>query len=196
MTRKLFVIIALAGCALAVTGCKKKEQAKEAAPTPVQQTAAAGSANYTFESSVDGWTPNGKIVKIEQATDQKHGGSGSLKISATASDKLWNLAVSPRFSLESGKKYKLTGWMYVESWNNAKFPPLLKFGIYQNGKFKDNAFTSKYDLNKTKEWQKLENTFTAPEGAPVDGYIAMEKATQDNITAVIYLDDIKLEPAK
>jgi hypothetical protein len=190
----------LCSFALFGAGCKKEETAKESASAPAQQQAVAPAAqtglpSYDFENGAAGWVANGS-VKIEQATDQKHGGNSSLKISATGSDKLWNFAVSPNINLEPGKKYKLSGWLYIDSWNNTKFPPMLKFAISQNGKFVDNAFSSKYNLKKTKDWQKLECTFVAPEGAAANGYIALEKATQDNIATVSYLDDIQLELAK
>jgi hypothetical protein len=183
---------------IAGSGCKKAEQPAEA-PAPAQQAASpvaqAGVLEYGFEDGIAGWNPNSKTVKIEQVSNEKHGGSSSLKISGTAGAKLWSFGASPKFNLEAGKKYKLTGWMFVESWDKSKFPPLLKCGIYQNGKFSTNAFTSKYNVNKMKGWQMLSGQFSAPEDGST-GFISLEKGTQEPINATVYLDDIKVEPVQ
>jgi hypothetical protein len=205
MKRKLFVIIVLAGCALAVAGCKKKEQAIEVAPAAAPQAAApqaaapaaqAGSSEYGFEDGIGGWTASDKSVKLEQASDKKHGGNASLKISGASGSGRWNFANTSRINLEPGKKYLLTGWMNVEAWDKADLPPLMKVGVNKNGKWQDNAFTSKYNLKKMNEWQKFAGKFTAPADGNVTGSFSLEKGTQDSITATVYLDDIKLEQVK
>jgi carbohydrate binding protein with CBM4/9 domain len=198
MTRKQFVIIALAGCALAVAGCKKEEQAKEGASAPVQQATTpavqTGLTAYDFESGIAGWAPNGKTVKIEQVADQKHGGNGSLKVSGSSGVSSWNFAASPKFTLESGKKYRLSGWMMVESTSDPKNAPFLKCSLKDGAKFLTNANTKKYNLNKLNEWQELSTEFTAPAGQKLEGAFAIEKGTNKvDINATIYVDDLKLE---
>lgn len=186
---------------LAGFGCKKAEQPAEApkqseqaqAPAAVPQS---GALEYGFEDGTGGWNPNGKTVKIEQVTNQKHGGNSSLKISGVAGSGLWNFAASPKINLEAGKKYKLTGWMFVESWDKADFPPLLKYGVYQDNKWVSNAFTEKYNLKKKGEWQRILTVFETPQGGSISGFVALEKGTQDPINASVYLDDIKIEPSK
>lgn len=186
----VFIVVAFS---LAVSGCKKEEKA---ATTPAQTSAApaaqGGATSYSFEDGVGGWGPRGS-VKLEQATDKKHGGNASLKVSGTADKGIWNLAGSPSVILKPGNKYKLTGWMLVDSWDKKSNAPLLKCGISQDGAWKANEFTSPYDLKKSKEWQEVSGTFVAPQGGNITGVISLEKGTQDPITATVYLDDIKLE---
>lgn len=153
----------------------------------------AASQDYGFEKGTDGWSPSVKTVKITQAKDKKHKGSASLKISGVAGDSVWNFGFSPKFNLEAGKKYKLSAFMLVGSWSKSKFPPLLKCGIYQNGKFSANAFSSKYNMKKIKEWQPLSAQFTAPADGSISALVSLEKGTQEPIDATVYLDEIKVE---
>ena len=191
----------LVAIALFGAGCKKDEKAQEPAPAPApaQQAAAtaptSGVANYDFESGTAGWNQSAKGISIGAATDQKHGGNSSLKISGTASG-VWNFGSSPQVSLEPGKQYKLTGWVYVQAWDKSATPPLLKCGVYQNGKWIANVFTSKYNMKKINEWQMLSGKITAPADGTIAGSVSLEKGTQDAIKATVYLDDIKLELAQ
>lgn len=186
------VLLTAVTSVLLCAGCKKEEQAS---PAPAQSAAPATMAalvSYDFESGAAGWTGTDKTVKAESATDQKHGGNTGLKVSGTAGNGRWNFAASPKFALEPGKKYKLTGWMLVESWDKGTFPPLFKCAVMQDNKWLSNAFSKKYDLKKMKEWQSLGTIFEVPAGATT-GFIALEKGTQDPLTATVYLDDIKIE---
>jgi len=195
---------ALIATALSVVGCKKEEKAKEAAPAPVQTAAPAqqaaapapkaGVASYDFESSVNGWGSTDKAVNIARSGEVKHAGNFGLKVAGKSGEKLYNFAVSPKFPLEPGKKYKLTGWMLVQSVEDAKLPPILKCGTYQDGKWVANAFTKKYALAKKGEWQELSTTFEAPKGDKVTGMVSVEKGDAKANTATLFLDDIQVAP--
>ncbi|MBJ6801036.1 carbohydrate binding domain-containing protein [Geomonas propionica] len=183
------------------TGCKKEETAKEPAPAqpPAQQVAAPApsqaTGSYDFESGAAGWIPSTKGVTVATSTEQKHNGQESLKVSGTSAD-VWNFASSPKFDIEAGKKYKISCWMYIDSWDKAAFPPLVKYGVYQDNKFASNAFTAKYDMTKVKQWQQIGTIFTAPKDGKINGYLSIEKGTKDPITATIYLDDVKVVAAQ
>ena len=193
---------ALIAIVLASSGCKKEEKAPEAV-TATTQTAApaataatAGATQFAFEDGIGGWKGNGSDVKVEPATDQKKSGSASLKISGTSQKPVWNFALSPAFNLEPGKKYKLTGSMFVDSWKSKDTKPFIKVGVNVDGKWATNANSNSYDLKKTKEWQQLEATFQAPAGGKIEGYVALEKGTHEPISGTVYLDDIKVELAQ
>lgn len=179
------------------SGCKKEEKATEAVPAAAPQapSAAAGaSKEFTFENGIDGWKPNGKAVKLEVASDKKHGGNASLKIAGPAEAAVWNFAATPKFALESGKKYRLTGWMMVESTDSPKNPPYLKCAVVQGPKWVSNANTKQYNLSKKNEWQELSVEFTAPSEQGLEGFLAVEKGTNKaSINSTIYIDDLKLE---
>jgi hypothetical protein len=205
-TKSLFTGLmasSLIAVALSSTGCKKEEQSKAPETVASQQAVAPATSaapaltailDYGFEDGIGGWTGIDKTVKTEPASDQKHGGANSLKISGTAGEGRWNFANSSRLDLETGKKYKITGWMYVEAWNKENLPPLLKFGVYQDNKWVSNAFTTKYDLKKTKQWQQVGTIFVAPKEGKINGNFSLEKGTKDPVTATVYLDDLKLAP--
>jgi hypothetical protein len=184
------------------SGCKKEEKAPEAVPAAAPQAAApapsstapASAKEFTFEDGIGGWKPVSKTIKIEAAADKVHGGKGSLKISGSTGASAWNFAGSPKFALESGKKYRLSGWMMVEATSDPKYAPFLKCAINEGPKWLSNANTKKYNLSKLNEWQELSAEFTAPAGQGLEGYFAIEKGTNKaDIKATIYIDDLKLE---
>jgi hypothetical protein len=187
------IVVALSGA-----GCKKEEQTKSSetvvAPQPAAPSAAqAGVTEFTFDDGIGYWTGTDQSIKVDSATDQKHAGKSSLKISGTAKDGLWNFARSPQFDLEPGKKYKVSGWMFVESWDKENLPPLLKVGVHQDGKWANNVFTSKYDLKKSKTWQQVVTVFVAPKDGKIKGSFSLEKGSKEPISAAVYLDDLKIE---
>jgi len=199
MARKQIVTIALAGSILMFAGigggCKKQE---ETAPAPAKQPAAPVILSTLpiadFENGITGWSPSAKAVKLSQATDNKHGGNASLKISGNGETGRWSYAYSPKFKLESGAKYKLTGWMKVESISDPKKPPFLKCAVNQGSKWLSNSNTKKYDLKKLNDWQELTVEFTSPPENDLVGFLAVEKGTDAvAIETTLYLDDIKFE---
>lgn len=181
-------------------GCKKTEQAKEGLKQVEQKKSftAAKVLSFSFEDGIKGWGPRGKNIKIEQTTQTKHSGNASLRISGTAPTESWNYTTSNKFNLKSGKKYKLTAWMLVESIKDPKYPPFLKCAIEQGSKpakFLTNYNTKKYDFNKKGEWQAITVDFTTPSATDLYGFIAVEKGTNKVVamTASIYIDDINLD---
>lgn len=194
------LVTALVAIALFSAGCKKEETAQQAAPAPAQESSATPTlqeiSKYDFENGLSGWSQSAKGIKIGAATDQKHDGNSSLKISGNSGSGVWNFGGSPKIDLEPGKQYKLTGWIYVDSWDKSATPPMLKLAIHQNGKWVTNAFTNRYNLKKVKEWQLLTGKVTVPTDGTIAGSVGLEKGTQDAIQATVYLDDVKLEVAQ
>src|SRR4051812_32871555 len=107
MSRKFLLTGLMASSIIAVAlsgaGCKKEEQAKApetvAAPQAAAPATQAGAVEYTFEDGTGSWYGSDQTVKVEPATDRKHGGKGSIKVSGTSGDGKWNLAISPDFNL-------------------------------------------------------------------------------------------------
>jgi hypothetical protein len=178
-------------------GCKKEEKANESISATKQapiNTIPELSKDFTFESSTDGWKPVGKSMQAEISVHKLHGGKGSLKVVGSSGINSWNFASSPEFPLEPGKKYRLTGWMMVESISSSKDAPFLKCAIAENTKWISNANTKKYNLRKLSEWQQLSAEFIAPAKSGLTGHLAIEKGTnQTDITATIYIDDLRIE---
>jgi hypothetical protein len=184
---------------LAVAGCKKEEKAKEVVPATTQQAGSplstSGIQDYGFEDGTAGWASADKAIKLEQTSGQKHAGNSSLKVYGTAGAGSWNFAASPRFNLEPGKKYRVSGWIFVESLDKTKNAPLFKCGIYKDGKWTANAFTKLYNLKKMNEWQLVSGEFTTPADGKISGLASLEKGTQEQLNAVIYVDDVRVELA-
>jgi len=198
MMKRFSVLVLLVSIGLIFSlmnsGCKKEEP-KAKAPGKVAEPEVVTSIQVTFEDGKTDWQPRSKKVKLELSDKIRHGGNSSLKVTGQADETTWSYAGSQQFSLVPGKKYKLTGWMLVESIDKTKYSPVLKCAIYQEGKWATNFFTQYYNLKKQKEWQELSVKFETPQGGNLKGMIALDKGTKDAaINATIYLDDIKVEP--
>ena len=174
-------------------GCKKADKVEQKTSEQPKTTVLTSVVEYAFEDGAGKWWTIGD-VKTAQDTSKKHSGNASVKISGTAPVEKWNYAQLERFPLEKGKKYRLTGWMLVDSVSDSKYPPLLLVAVYENQKWLLNAITAKYDLNKKGEWQLLSSEFIAPQSEGIQGYVSLAKGTKDvTLNAVIFLDDIKVE---
>lgn len=189
------LVVTAVFAAMAVTACKKEEQAAKKVPAIVGQQSGSGAqgkvVQYSFEEGTDRWTGNGSII-VGNTTEKKGSGKGALKISGTSGPDQWSFAVSPKFGLEPGTRYRLTGLVLVDGINHPNFPPLLKCGIYQDGTWLVNAFTNKYDLKKS-GWQQLSVTFTAPAQPNLKGFVGVEKGTKEALSGTIYLDDVEIK---
>lgn len=196
MTNKLSTVTIGMVAILGIMMCSCKNEPHP----PANQNAAApiaihGTLSYDFEAGPSGWSGTDTPITVETVAKQRHAGNASLKITGTAGEGRWNFVRSPHFVLEPGKTYKLHGWMLVEMWDNKSKPPHLKCASMQGSKWLSNAFTNKYDVTKMNEWQELSASFTVPSGT-TEGFIALEKGTQEPITGTIYLDDIGIEILK
>lgn len=201
---KLRLLGAILVCSIGVlgTGCNKQEKTESKPEQKLEQKSEPQNPpssqvvkEFTFEDGTGKWWPIGS-VKVEKATNQKHTGNASAKISGSSPNGGWAYALTDRFPLEPGKKYKFTGWVLVESVSNAKYPPVLRVGMFQQKqKWLQNALTSKYDLSHKGEWQMFSTEFTAP-GECDSAEISLEKGTQDSMTVTAYLDDLKIESAQ
>jgi hypothetical protein len=196
MKAKSIVLISMLVLLSINLGCKKEEKIEQKAvgqkaSEPSKVTTTAPILQYTFEEGTGKWWPMGD-VKVEQSTSQKHTGNASVKIIGSSPKEKWSYALANRFPLESGKKYKFTGWMLVESISNAKFPPILRVGIFQKQNWLQNAITPKYDMAHKGEWQMFSTAFTTPNGSD-SAEISLEKGTNESeMTIAAYLDDLTI----
>jgi hypothetical protein len=149
---------------------------------------------YDFETGVTGWHALGK-AQIAQDTTRQHDGKASMKIAGTGQSGLWSFAQSDKIKMESGKSYRFSGWMLIDSIseNTSHF----KCEFWQDGKWLKNVESVKYDLIKKGQWQELTAEFTVPDEKGILLDFAIEKRPMEkNIEAAIYIDSIKLQMVK
>lgn len=146
--------------------------------------------NTGFEQAPLFWIPNaGMALDIQQ--EVVHSGKSAARLVGTQPEG-WSYAGTPKVPLEAGRKYRLRGWLRVDSVEPAHAPKL-KCEVHKDGRYLVNFFTPAYDLAKPGTWQCLETVFTVPEGAD-SGRLALEKGSTQPVTATLYLDDVELVP--
>jgi hypothetical protein len=132
------------------------------------------------------WIPSAGMTMIQV-------NSAELKISGTQADN-WTYAVSrPLMKLEPGLKYRLEGWLKVESLSDNDVAPMFKMvAINSDGKHIGDWPTFAYSTAMINKWQKLWVEITADDRFD-SGYIAVDKgATNRPMTAVLYIKDVNL----
>ena len=160
----------------------------------VRGTAPAGPIHEeSFEGEAQPWpAAEGMAASIDNAA--AHSGEASLLIAGTH-EKGWNYCgLRVPTPLMPASKYRLSGWLLVESMEPDGHAPYLKIGVNNaEGKWIENHSSGKYDLEKLGTWQLLQVTAEVPiEAGSAD--IAIEKGAHSTpITARIRLDDVKLE---
>jgi hypothetical protein len=91
-------------------------------------------------------------------------------------------------------KYRLSGWMLVESVEPRGREPYLKIGLTDaEGQWRENHATNVYNVRQLGTWQPLRVTFeTTTETA--GGHLAIEKGGREEaVTVRLRIDDVKLE---
>jgi hypothetical protein len=132
---------------------------------------------------------------MEAITDDKsaHKGDYSMLIKGTQQAS-WNYASHDLgMNILPGSKYRLSGWLMVES-IEPEIRPYLKMGLVDSeGNWLENHSTNYYNLSEPGTWQYMETVFeTTLETA--GGHLAIERGSREvRITAVLRLDDVKLE---
>ncbi|MBU5614584.1 carbohydrate binding domain-containing protein [Geomonas azotofigens] len=197
-TQTIAVILTTAFFLTAAGAAQAQQVAKKSTPAPPAAPAATGAVveKFDFETGAAGWSAPAKTISLGTATAPKKSGKASLKISGTSSAGLYNFAVSPRKDLQPGKQYQATAWLLVKEWDHAGTAPLLKIALYKDGKFLSNTFSNSYDLKKKNQWQKLTVTVPTPTGGKIAGALSVEKGTQEQIKAMMNLDEVKLQAVK
>lgn len=149
--------------------------------------------NTGFEDVACFWGPTSGMKQTLQ-TEVVHSGKQAAQFSGTQEGS-WSYASAIAVPLEAGKRYRIRGWVRVDSAEPTQAPKL-KCEVHKDGKYLVNFFTPGYDLKKLGTWQCLETTFTVPAGAD-SGKLALEKGGGTTpITATLYLDDVELVPAE
>lgn len=149
------------------------------------------SGNTGFEQPPCTWSAaDGMEIQVQGAVT--HSGSKAACIKGTQG-KGWSYAWGMKGPLQPGRKCLIRGWLRVDALSDPKSAPKFKCGVTKGKEWLTNFFTPAYDLSKMGTWQKLETTFTAPEGA-THGALALEKGGTDPATATLYVDDVELTP--
>lgn len=148
------------------------------------------SIKYDFEDNIDGWKAIGNI-SISQDRNKQHNGKASMKITGTGKAGSWSFVESEPINIVPGKHYKVNGWILIDSISSDS--SYLKVVIWKDGKWLKNIDRNLYDLNKIKQWQKLEADFVAPEDNNLSVSFTIEKRPMEKeVEATIYVDDITL----
>lgn len=142
-----------------------------------------------FEASRQTWRA-GEDSVLELQGGVVHGGEKAAKI-VGKDVKGWTYASGPQVPMAAGQRYRLRGWVRVDAVEPAQAAPGFKCGLYRDGAWLTNVYSSRYDLSKMGTWQLLEGTFTVPEGAS-SGHLALEKRERATVSATLYLDDVEL----
>ena len=154
----------------------------------------ATSIEYNFEEGIKGWSAVGN-ASIAQDKIQYHEGKASLKITGVGKANLWSFAQSDKIPVSSGKRYRLAGWMLIDSISDQT--SWFKCEFYQDGGWFQNKESSLYDMKMKGQWQQLTAEFIVPEGKNVTADIAVEKRPMEkDVKATMYIDSIKLEMIK
>lgn len=93
-----------------------------------------------------------------------------------------------------GSKYRLSCWLRVDQLEPARMAPYLKIGLTDgDGGLLENCHTSRYDVSRLGEWQRLEGTFETPLET-TGGHLALERGGKDVQTQITaWIDDVELE---
>lgn len=146
--------------------------------------------NTGFEQHPVFWNPTGGM-RLDLQRDIVYAGTAAACLAGTQPDG-WSYAGAPKVPLEAGRKYRVRGWLRVDSIEPAHAPKL-KCEVHKDGRYLVNFYTPAYDLARLGTWQCLETVFTVPEGAD-SGRLALEKGTTNPVAATLYLDDVELAP--
>ena len=146
---------------------------------------------FNFENGIKGWQALGKSQIVQDKT-KKHDGKASMKITGIGQAGLWSFAQSGKFNIYPGKRYRFSGWMFLDSISSDTSN--FKCEFWQEGKWLRNIESYRYDLNKQKQWQELTAECVAPDEKGVSLSFTIEKRPMEkDIKATIYVDEIKLE---
>ncbi|MFA6918646.1 MAG: carbohydrate binding domain-containing protein [Patescibacteria group bacterium] len=142
--------------------------------------------NGGFEFSLDGgWASDAGTGAV--ASTFIHSGTHSLGLQCTSSgscaEKLTQ--ASHNAILEKGKKYILSGWVYLPSTANSSI------GLYQG---ENSIVSASANANITNSWQRLSKSFTVGQDAFMSSDYNFDLKLGSNYAGGnIYFDDIQLE---
>jgi hypothetical protein len=85
-------------------------------------------------------------------------------------------------------------WLKVDQLEPARMAPYLKIGLTNgDGRLLQNCHTSRYDMSKAGEWQRLEGTFETPLET-AGGHLALERGSKETSTRITaWIDDVQLD---
>ena len=146
-----------------------------------------------FETDDHGWSVSSG-VEVGSDTGIFHGGESSLRLSGVQQGS-WNYAAHHLAgNVLPGSKYRLSCWLKVDELEPARMAPYLKIGLTDgDGGLAENCHTSRYDMSKAGEWQRLAGTFETPLET-AGGHLALERGGKDVQTRIrAWIDDVELE---
>ena len=187
MLKRLLTVLMI--CSILVfIGCTEKPKGKAVGET-------VSTKEYNFENGTADWKPIEKM-KISEDKAKKHEEKASMKITGIGQAGQWSFTRSEKISIYPGKRYRLTGWMLIDSMSD-EGTSSFKCEFWQPDKWVQNVETNKYDINKKGQWQELTAEFTSPDVNGLLLSLAIEKRPMEkNLVATLYVNNIKLEMIK
>ena len=149
-----------------------------------------------FENGSDTWQARAPSVCVSHAE-----GAGAIPTSHAClrvqgcMTTNWNYAVSGQFPIQPGQLYRLTVWLRVDSLGAGTPAPFLKceFVGPDPKTPPGRVHTSRYDLARLGQWQKLTCEFKTPAEA-TRFWLALEKGTDGAAEIDACLDEILVKP--
>jgi hypothetical protein len=183
-------IIAMLALTMSLFCCTEKPKGGTSKETIIPSPPVS-SIKFDFEDGIQDWAAMGKVQLLQNTAKHKTG-KASLEIKGIGQSGFWGFARSRQFNVFPGKHYKVSGWMLIDSISNDT--SFFKCEFWNDGKWAKNIGSSQYDLNKKKEWQELTAVCDAPEGKNVALSISVDKRPMEkDVSAVLYIDDIRIE---
>jgi hypothetical protein len=169
--------------------------------SPVRRLLPTLVPNPDFEAEIAGWPGRAGAV-VTQATDIKHSGAASLKITGqlVRQGEYVNTSYDTTGSpyeiawLKPGEKYRLSCWLRVDRVAAGTPAPSMRIAFRDVTGTRGGTATSAYDLTKLGTWQQLSGEFTVPD-YNTRNYLALNTNSIETVEAEVYLDDISLVPA-
>jgi len=142
-----------------------------------------------FEGGVGGWWAT-KGLLIESVTVSERNGR-CLNIKGLQRG-TWRYAISPKFEIAKGEKYRLTAWVNVKE-IAPSHPPYVVVEFWTSGGKRLNKIitTPKYNL-QARNWQELSKIFEVPEGSAFGRIIFQKGGVKKDINIDACLDDISV----
>lgn len=141
----------------------------------------AEALSYDFESNADDWAGRGDAT-VELSTEQHHSGDQSLFVSNRAES--WHGALVSNASIEAGKTYIISAWVFVYS--NGNMDLSLQYSADGENAYPGIASKEAYAYS----WTELKGEIVIPEGVEdIQPYIQCTNSA----TLEYFIDDVTIE---
>lgn len=147
---------------------------------------------FDFENGMDAWQSRHPDVKIEHSATAGKTCKGVLRVRGREPSN-WNFVISPTIPIESGKKYRASMCLRIESRPEVSRPVYFKIEFVYNDKQSSGRVSStSVPPDKLHEWCWIEVEFQAPTNCH-SVWAAIEKGTDSPVAIDASVDEFVLE---